>query len=269
MALLWLVAGCRFGFGLGSDDAQESPDAAVEDVAMTCELVHDEDSDGLDDACDPCPHLPGTSADADGDGVGDACDPQPAIGKQRISFFDPFVSARAEWTSLTNMTLEQDRLRASAMSPDTAFGRLMVANGELVIVASGTIDAVFNDTPHSIAVSFGFNTGGANYHYVQFYDTGGANRIVSVAKAEGGLYPSLQQTSYPGILPTGAWSMQISESVSAQHITFATRAGGQDQTTLEADTSTPTALTASDGITLLIRNANVTLDFVLTIETLP
>lgn len=271
LAVVGLAAGCgRFGFTFGDDG--DASDAAVDDAGIdsaTCELIHDEDGDGLDDACDPCPHLAGTQADADGDGVGDACDPQPAVATQRIRFFDPFVSARSEWASLSNMQLEPDRLRASAVSPDTAFGRLTLTSGELVIVTGGTVAVVFADTPHSIAVSFGFNSGGANYHYVQFYDDGGPTRIVSVAKAEGASYPSIAGASYPGTLPTGPWRMQISESVSAQHITFATTAGGQEQMTLEADTSMPTALTAAGEVTFLIRNADVTLDFVLAIETLP
>ena len=38
----------------------------------------DADSDGIGDACDPCPNDPsGGDADADGDGIGDACDPCP------------------------------------------------------------------------------------------------------------------------------------------------------------------------------------------------
>jgi hypothetical protein len=40
----------------------------------------DLDADGLGDACDPCPLVPGDDADADGDGRGDACDDGDADG---------------------------------------------------------------------------------------------------------------------------------------------------------------------------------------------
>jgi hypothetical protein len=49
---------------------------------------HDEDGDGIDDACDVCPHLPDPAQiDTDGDGVGDACDPEPTIPRQQFLLF--------------------------------------------------------------------------------------------------------------------------------------------------------------------------------------
>jgi hypothetical protein len=60
---------------------------------------HDEDGDGIDDACDGCPHIADPDQiDSDGDGVDDVCDPNPSSPRERIVFFDPFTSARPEWT---------------------------------------------------------------------------------------------------------------------------------------------------------------------------
>jgi hypothetical protein len=271
-SLVLLTAGCgRLGFGGGGNnspvDASDMTDSLA-DIA-TCALVHDEDGDSLDDACDPCPHLAEPTIDSDNDGVGDACDPQPAIGKQRIAFFDTFETMRSEWAGLSNMTIGQDQLNASSMSPATSYGNVAIANGELELVTGGVVNAVFASTPHSIAISFGFNAGGANYHYVQFYDTGGGGGLISIAKAEGGSYPTLSSTAYTGDLPTGAWRMQINESVAAQSITFASTLGGQPHTTLVSSTSSPTTLMSANGMALLVRNADVTLDYVLAIETLP
>jgi hypothetical protein len=165
--------------------------------------------------------------------------------------------------------IAQDQLRASSMSPATSFASVAVPNGELSIVTGGTVNAVFTGTPHSLAISFGFNAGGANYHYAQFYDTGGASGFVYISKAEGGSYPSLASTSYAGTLPLGAWQMQIDESVAAQSITLATVLGGQPRQALSADTSAPTMLTSASGMTLLVRNADITLDYLIAIETLP
>jgi hypothetical protein len=64
---------------------------------------HDEDADGVDDACDVCPHVADPSQpDSDGDRVGDGCDPEPAIPRQRIVVFDPFVSTDPVWSMTMN-----------------------------------------------------------------------------------------------------------------------------------------------------------------------
>src|SRR5690606_34564447 len=49
------------------------------------------------DACDACPHEVDTGDDTDGDGVGDACDPRPTIPGDRIAFFEGFYEPHA-WT---------------------------------------------------------------------------------------------------------------------------------------------------------------------------
>lgn len=89
--LALLLAACgRIGFG------ETSPDSTP-DGAACLEVGHDEDLDGVDDACDLCPQLAGNQDDRDGDRVGDGCDPHPDDPIDKIAFFDPFTSQRPEW----------------------------------------------------------------------------------------------------------------------------------------------------------------------------
>jgi hypothetical protein len=68
-----VLASCgRIGF--------DPSDGVVTPVCMV-PVGHDEDHDGIDDACDVCPHVAdGPQLDRDGDRVGDACDPDPDTG---------------------------------------------------------------------------------------------------------------------------------------------------------------------------------------------
>ncbi|MDQ3365654.1 MAG: hypothetical protein M3680_09520 [Myxococcota bacterium] len=93
-----LLIGCgRLGFAVH----EEPVDAALDGPdAFPCAPVgHDEDGDGIDDACDVCPHVVDLAqADRDGDRVGDACDPNPDAPGDRIAYFDPMQARRPEWS---------------------------------------------------------------------------------------------------------------------------------------------------------------------------
>jgi hypothetical protein len=49
-------------------------------------IGHDEDLDGVDDACDPCPFDIRNAGDDDLDGIAVACDPDPATPNQLVLF---------------------------------------------------------------------------------------------------------------------------------------------------------------------------------------
>lgn len=84
LALVIAAACGRVDFGV-------APTAS--DAAKSC-MGHDEDGDGVPDACDVCPTDPDPDqADRDGDGVGDACDVHPDTPGDMLAVFEPHVDA--------------------------------------------------------------------------------------------------------------------------------------------------------------------------------
>ena len=226
---------------------------------------HDEDADAIGDRCDPCPHLAGTNVDGDGDGVGDACDPQPAIGKQRISFFDPFTSDRPEWTQEDSVSLTGDALLA--MGGSYAGAVLEVPNAESRIVIGGTIESLVSGaTEHQLSIELGRNNVGDTYYYAEFYDIGGSAGDITISRAVQGVYTTLDSTQYTGVLPLGAWMMRIDSSVAAQSIALASTLGGTSRPVLMG---APSALQASTSLGFFINGVNIRFDYFLVIETLP
>lgn len=100
LGVLVVVAGCDRVFGLAAH-ASGGDATATDGVTHICPQAvgHDEDGDGIDDACDDCPTVidPSQEDTGDaaartmGDGVGDACDPAPALGGDAIVLFQPFL----------------------------------------------------------------------------------------------------------------------------------------------------------------------------------
>ncbi len=241
------------------------------DTSDNCKLIanvdqHDEDNDQIGDACDPCPHIAGTAADADGDGVGDACDPQPAIAKQKIKFFDPFTSSRSEWSLGTGASRVGETLR---MTGSVVAAFLDVGNGETRIMTGGTIMSVSGTTPHQFALGVGLNAAGTVYHYGELYDEGAGTGEVAITKANNDTYTGLAATPYSGVLPTGAWSMRLDQSVAAQRIVVEAKLGATSYGPITGNTSNSPALATSTRIRLYTDHIDLRVDYLVVIETLP
>ena len=169
MALALPACG-RFGFGATPGDGPPSPngeagggddDAPMIDgptvdgpmvdgptgleISTVCvEVGHDEDGDGVDDACDKCPHIADPAQpDADLDGVGDACDPSNS-SSEKIVFFDPFTSQRPEWIhAITNapITYQGDSAFVDGGSGgNTSFSLAMSPNNRLFEVGGAVVN---------------------------------------------------------------------------------------------------------------------------------
>lgn len=165
-----LLGGC----GRLSFDAQGTSDGATGDVARdtgtgcTGAVGHDEDGDGVDDACDVCPHLADNQSDADGDRVGDACDPEPANPRQKIVFFDPFVSL-AGWTAVTNESIDNDAALLRASTGIRAVHRPYVPQTDYFEMGVETL-ATGPGTQSLVMINL--DTGAAGNYYCEMFDNG-------------------------------------------------------------------------------------------------
>ena len=107
---------CEACVGVGPDSDADGVDDNCDHCAAGPE--HDEDRDGLMDACDNCPQFANADqVDTDSDGVGDLCDPDASPS---VVEFDPFTAEDPTWfVHGTGWVHVDDAYEMQTMAPDS------------------------------------------------------------------------------------------------------------------------------------------------------
>ena len=164
-----MLAGCgRVGFDLRAGAGDATGDSTL---PRPCHPVgHDEDADGIDDACDVCPHLADPAqADSDGDGVGDACDPEPANPRQQLLVFDPFTTLDPRWQAMSGAYVAGDQLVLPAATSASFLDWTEVATQDRLEIGGATMTK--GATPAVLGLFIDQSSTVATYYCELFDDT--------------------------------------------------------------------------------------------------
>ena len=176
---------------------------------------HDEDGDGIDDACDGCPHIANPDqADRDGDGVGDVCDPNPDAPIDHIALFDPFTAMLPQWTFTGG---------SSSYTGDSIVVAAAGTNWDAVLQLSPTNDAfaiggrVLQLGPmntHQVSMQIVPAAGAASSYYCELFEDQGSDFLQLTYTYDGMTFSHDGSEPVPG-LAFSAVTMQYAQEQGA------------------------------------------------------
>lgn len=171
---------------------------------------HDEDGDGVPDACDNCPHLvnPGQE-DGDRDGVGDVCDPQPALPREHIAVFETFAADNGDWDfGGATPVFENDGLRIDTRSSNAELGlRAGGVPGKDTYTLAGRVNGS-NGGSHQITL-LALQTG-MTFYYCELQGAPAQAKLAETYTYDNMTYNVVDATPIDGF-DTGAFVLQLEQ----------------------------------------------------------
>lgn len=154
------------------DDDAGSADAPPPDALPCVPVGHDDDGDGLDDACDLCPQLADASEqmDVDGDHIGNACDIAATVDTRTL--FDPFTQVTGKWVFYSGTVMNDSYVMASLAGG--AGADLTEPPERATYEINGVI--VATNYPSQISMSMS-EAGTEERYYCELYDTGTSHKL--------------------------------------------------------------------------------------------
>jgi len=264
-ALLLALAACgRFDFDARGADA--GGDTLGSDAMMKICLNpagHDEDADGVDDACDVCPHVVDDQTDTDGDGVGDACDPHPNIPTEKIARFDTFATPPTGWTFNATLpamyTISGDTIQVDARG-GSWIGELGLVPAKDRLAIGGTLGPHGTQGIQVVALVLVQGGGGGQpRYYCQVIDSGGSTWRATYT-LDGSTFIDPGSTPLPGT-PSAGFSLREDHDPSTMSCALFNNGTQYDVGFTSLPAITP------DRIQLYIGDQQVTIDWFIQIHT--
>lgn len=209
----WLVT-CTLALGCGRIGFTARGDGGTGGNACTIAIGHDEDGDGIDDACDVCPHLVDPDQlDSDGDGIGDVCDPEPMNGRQHLVLFATMRPGDQPLT--TKVSGGAWTQEADAIAYDGGgFGGLIlpIVLGSTALEFGIDIDAVTNGNVQHQLAGYAIDLSATTYDIVEINEGPAFAAFGGVSYYDGSNFSSPATQPLPGGIHTGSFRTEAIET---------------------------------------------------------
>ena len=217
---LIVLAGCgRIGFGASPLITEDAP---LDDGDSDADAGHDEDGDGVTDADDSCPHVPGAQTDTDNDGVGDVCDPNPTTLGDAIALFatmgpgdQPFTTGGGDQDAVFTQKSDQLRFDGILGSDNNLFGNLvlpMTLGNVRVAIGFDVLDIVTGAASNQNQIALAVWDQAPSY-FVEVNQIPGTFDSAAVVFFDGSSFSAADARDLATGIHTGALTLQTTQRV--------------------------------------------------------